>query len=229
MSAGLPGDQLLAAIIVGASTLTAAAIKAFVLLRVGQRPGRAHRTGWSGAATWLVAGGLLAAIVVLAGGAGRVETVFARLGPAGVWSGGGTAPGDHATGLQTWLFVEGTTLYYHHEPYLDARCQGTVAVGNWARGRGEPVPARCLDDGWLALDFAPLLASGRMVRNLTYCVNFRRADDWGRHAVLGAPGFDAVAVPATSIPLGRAIGFRIIRLTPVDRLVLGDSFPRASC
>ncbi len=142
----------------------------------------------------------------------------------------GGVTGEDAERLQEWLQTEGTTLYYRYNRYLGARCPGTVAVGNWADGRKSPVPVRCLQDGWLALDLGPLVRSGRMVRNVTYCVNFRSGDgEWGRHAALEAPGFDAVAVPATTIPLGRAVGFRIIRGTPADRIVLGDGYPRASC
>lgn len=231
----VPGEQVLAAIIIGACTLTAALIRAYAYVRSGH--GSSQKKRWPtrpGPATVLLAIGVLGAGVVLVAGPELPGPFLQRLAVAGPLFGGTEAGSatDHRDhdALSDWLMVEGLTLYYRHSRYLDDDCRGTVAVGNWADGVARPVPVRCLDDGWLALDLGPLLQRGRMVRNLTYCVNFRSVGGaWGRHAALDAPGFEDVAVPATDIPLGHAIGFRVVHQAPVDRVVLGDAYPRASC
>lgn len=231
----LPGEQVLAALIIGASTLTAAVIRAWVHLRADVSARRKNSRSYRpGPATVLVAVGVVGAGAVLLMGSRLPAPLLERLDVAGSFlhvpgAVANEAP-DGPRALEDWLLADGLTLYYRHTRYLGDDCAGAVAVGNWAEGVADPVPVRCLEDGWLALDVAPLLRQGRMVRNLTYCVNFRAPDGaWGRHAALDAPGLDDVAVPANIIPLGHAIGFRIVHQAPVDRLILGDAFPRASC
>ena len=133
--------------------------------------------------------------------------------------------------LEDWLQSEGTKIYYRYTRYLPDACPGApIAIGNWADGEARPVPMRCLEDGWIALDIGPLVAEGRVVPNMTYCVNFRAANGaWGIHVPERAPGIDSVAVPAVRVPLGRAIGVRYLPGNPRERVVPTAATPRAQC
>ena len=133
--------------------------------------------------------------------------------------------------LEDWLQAEGTKVYYRYTRYLPDACPGTpVAIGNWQDGETRPVPARCLDGGWIALDLGPLVQEGRIVPNMTYCMNFRASNGaWGIHVPEHAPGIDSVAVPAVRVPLGRAIGVRYLPGTPREQVVPTTDTPRAQC
>ncbi|HEY0809999.1 MAG TPA: hypothetical protein VGD49_07540 [Longimicrobiales bacterium] len=133
--------------------------------------------------------------------------------------------------LEDWLQAEGTKVYYRYTRYLPDACPGApIAIGNWADGESKPVPARCIDGGWIALDLGPLVAEGRIVPNMTYCMNFRAANGaWGVHVPERAPGIDSVAVPAVRVPLGRAIGVRYLPGTPREQVVPTSDTPRAQC
>ncbi len=129
-----------------------------------------------------------------------------------------------------WLQSEGTKLYYRFSRYLPDACPGNpIAIGNWVDGEARPVVAGCVDEEWLALDIAPLVADGRIVANMTYCLNFRaESGAWGLHVPEKAPGLDSVAVPAVRVPLGRAIGLRYVKGLR-ERVVLTAEPPRAAC
>jgi hypothetical protein len=133
--------------------------------------------------------------------------------------------------LEDWLQAEGTKLYYRYTKYLPDACPGSpIAIGNWAEGELRPVAARCIDGGWIALDLGPLVQEGRIVPNMTYCVNFRAANGaWGIHVPEGAPGIDSVGVPAVRVPLGHAIGVRYLPGNPRERVVPTSDTPRAPC
>lgn len=133
--------------------------------------------------------------------------------------------------LEDWLQAEGTKIYYRYTRYLPDACPGSpVAIGNWADGESRPVAARCIDGGWIALDLGPLVAEGRIVPNMTYCMNFRASNGaWGIHVPEHAPGIDSVAVPAVRVPLGRAIGVRYLPGTPREQVVPTSDTPRAQC
>jgi hypothetical protein len=133
--------------------------------------------------------------------------------------------------LEDWLQAEGTKIYYRYTRYLPDACPGApIAIGNWADGETRPVAARCIDGGWIALDLGPLVAEGRIVPNMTYCMNFRAANGaWGIHVPERAPGVDSVAVPAVRVPLGRAIGVRYLPGTPREQIVPTSDTPRAQC
>jgi hypothetical protein len=133
--------------------------------------------------------------------------------------------------LEEWLQAEGTKLYYRYTKYLPDACPGSpIAIGNWAEGELRPVAARCIDGGWIALDLGPLVQEGRIVPNMTYCVNFRAANGaWGIHVPEGAPGIDSVGVPAVRVPLGHAIGVRYLPGNPRERVVPTSDTPRAPC
>ncbi len=133
--------------------------------------------------------------------------------------------------LEDWLQAEGTKVYYRYTKYLPDACPGTpVAIGNWADGEARPVPARCIDGGWIALDLGPLVQEGRIVPNMTYCMNFRAANGaWGIHVPENAPGIDSVAVPAVKVPLGRAIGIRYLPGSPREMIMPTSETPRAPC
>jgi hypothetical protein len=133
--------------------------------------------------------------------------------------------------LEDWLQAEGTKIYYRYTRYLPDACPGTpIAIGNWVDGEARPVPARCIDNGWIALDLGPLVQDGRIVPNMTYCLTFRAASGaWGLHVPDRAPGIDSVAVPAVRIPLGRAIGLRYVVGNPRERVVPTADTPRAQC
>ncbi|HEY0674044.1 MAG TPA: hypothetical protein VGD27_17340 [Longimicrobiales bacterium] len=133
--------------------------------------------------------------------------------------------------LEDWLQSEGTKVYYRYTRYLPDACPGNpIAIGNWAEGESRPVPVRCLDGGWIALDLGPLVQEGRIVPNMTYCVNFRATNGaWGVHVPENAPGIDSVAVPAVRVPLGRAIGVRYLPGNPRERVVPTSDTPRVPC
>ncbi len=133
--------------------------------------------------------------------------------------------------LEDWLQAEGTKVYYRYTKYLPDACPGTpVAIGNWADGEARPVPARCIDGGWIALDLGPLVHEGRIVPNMTYCMNFRAANGaWGIHVPENAPGVDSIAVPAVRVPLGRAIGIRYLPGSPREMILPTAETPRAQC
>jgi hypothetical protein len=133
--------------------------------------------------------------------------------------------------LEDWLQAEGTKIYYRYTHYLPDACPGApIAIGNWAEGELRPVPARCIDGGWIALDLGPLVAEGRIVPNITYCVNFRAANGaWGIHVPEHAPGIDSVGVPAVRVPLGKAIGVRYLPGNPRERVMPTSDTPRAQC
>jgi hypothetical protein len=133
--------------------------------------------------------------------------------------------------LEDWLQAEGTKIYYRYTKYLPDACPGTpVAIGNWSDGEARPVPARCIDGGWIALDLGPLVQEGRIVPNMTYCMNFRAANGaWGIHVPENAPGVDSVAVPAVKVPLGKAIGVRYLPGTPREMVLPTSDTPRAPC
>jgi hypothetical protein len=133
--------------------------------------------------------------------------------------------------LEDWLQAEGTKLYYRYTKYLPDACPGApIAIGNWADGESRPVAARCIDGGWIALDLGPLVQEGRIVPNMTYCLNFRAANGaWGIHVPEGAPGMDSIGVPAVRVPLGHAIGVRYLPGNPRERVVPTSDTPRATC
>jgi hypothetical protein len=132
--------------------------------------------------------------------------------------------------LEDWLQSEGTKVYYRFSRYLPDACPGNpIAIGNWADGESQPIMASCVDQDWLALDVAPLVADGRITPNLTYCMNFRsESGAWGVHVPERAPGLDSVVVPAVRVPLGRAIGLRYIKGLR-ERIVPTSEPPRADC
>jgi hypothetical protein len=131
---------------------------------------------------------------------------------------------------EDWLQSEGTKLYYRFSRYLPDACPGNpVAIGNWQDGETRPIVGTCVDEEWLALDIAPLVADGRIVPNMTYCLNFRaESGAWGLHVPERAPGLDSVAVPASRVPLGQAIGLRYIKGLR-ERVVPTAEPPRAAC
>ena len=131
---------------------------------------------------------------------------------------------------EDWLQSEGTKLYYRFARYLPDACPGNpIAIGNWVDGETRPVVASCVDEEWLALDFAPLVAEGRVAPNMTYCLNFRaESGAWGLHVPERAPGLDSVVVPAVRVPLGRAIGVRYVKGLR-ERVVPTGNPPRAAC
>jgi hypothetical protein len=131
---------------------------------------------------------------------------------------------------EDWLQSEGTKLYYRFSRYLPDACPGTpIAVGNWEDGETRPVVGSCVDQEWLSLDIAPLVAEGRIVPNMTYCLNFRaESGAWGLHVPAHAPGLDSVVVPASRVPLGRAIGLRYVKGLR-ERVVPTAEPPRATC
>jgi len=133
--------------------------------------------------------------------------------------------------LEDWLQTEGTKVYYRYTRYLPDACPGNpIAIGNWVDGESRPVLARCLDGGWIALDLGPLVAEGRIVPNMTYCMNFRAANGaWGVHVPEHAPGVDSVAVPAVRVPLGKALGVRYLPGTPREQVVATSDTPRVQC
>lgn len=129
-----------------------------------------------------------------------------------------------------WLQAEGTRLYYRFSRYLPDACPGSpIVIGNWTDGEARPVTAECVDQEWLALDIAPLVAEQRIVPNITYCLNFRSANGaWGLHVPEHAPGLDSVVVPAARVPLGRAIGIRYVKGLR-ERVMPTAESPRAPC
>lgn len=135
--------------------------------------------------------------------------------------------------LSDWLRAEGTTIRYRYTEYLPAACEGpTVAKGSWNDGWYVGMPVHCLDKDWLALDVAPLVADGRIARNLTYCLSFQDQHGvWARHGELRAPGLDAIAVAAgtSGADAHRNIGFRVVRDATGDGVVFINDFPRAPC
>jgi hypothetical protein len=132
---------------------------------------------------------------------------------------------------EEWLQTEGTKLYYRYLRYLPDACPGTpIAIGNWVDGESRPVDARCLEGGWLALDLGPLVADGRLVPNMTYCLQFRASNGaWGLQVPDHAPGIDSISVPAVRVPLGKAIGIRYLPGNPRERVVPTADTPRAPC
>ncbi|MGH7463479.1 MAG: hypothetical protein ACREMA_20920, partial [Longimicrobiales bacterium] len=136
------------------------------------------------------------------------------------------APGKR----EDWLQSEGLKLYYRFSRYLPDACPGNpIAIGNWVEGEARPVVASCVDEEWLAVDFAPLVADGRIVPNMTYCMNFRaESGAWGVHVPDKAPGIDSVVVPAVKVPLGRAVGLRYVKGLR-ERVVPTAEPPRAAC
>lgn len=236
------GDRIIAAVIVGSCTLTAALIKAYVEMR-GARAGRKGKKRkiviWqrvkSVATAVIVAGGVTFA-ALLTGGFLEAPNPAALLRAATGPSAERPGPDKddthaYAEPYASWLRVEGTTIYYHTTEYLPGVCPGKpTAHGSWADGPDESIPVSCVGGGWLAFDVNPLAEEGLILPRITYCVNFQdSAGVWARHALEGAPGFDAVAIPADRIPPGRAIGFRIEQGHPFDRVVLTREFPRAAC
>jgi hypothetical protein len=144
---------------------------------------------------------------------------------------GATTASLKASGkLEDWLQSEGSKLYYRYSLYLPDACPGNpIAIGNWAQGEAKPVAATCIDKEWLVLDFGPLIADGRIVPDVTYCLNFRSASRaWGLQVPEQAPGLDSVAVPAIRVPLGRAIGVRYLKGLR-ERIVPSSASPRADC
>jgi hypothetical protein len=133
-------------------------------------------------------------------------------------------------GRADWLQAEGTKLYYRFARYLPDACPGTpIVIGNWADGEARPVAAECVDQEWLAFDIAPLVTEGRIVPNMTYCLNFRaESGAWGLHVPQLAPGLDSVVVPAVRVPLGRAIGVRYVKGLRERVMPTGES-PLAPC
>ncbi len=131
---------------------------------------------------------------------------------------------------EDWLQSEGTKLYYRFSRYLPDACPGNpIAIGNWEDGEARPIVGHCVDQEWLALDIAPLVADGRIIPNMTYCLNFRaESGAWGLHVPNNAPGLDSVVVPASRVPLGRAIGLRYIKGLR-ERVVATAEPPRAAC
>lgn len=238
------GERIVAAVIVGGCTLTAALLKAYVDMR-GARSGSGNRTSLvrrvRGLAGAIIAGGGVVFAALLTAGflqtpdaSALVRSVTGSAAP--MRAGASGLPTDSAAAAalrarQAWLQTQGTTIYYRYTRYLPNACpNGATAHGSWADGVEQGVAVRCLRDGWLAFDIEPLAEHGRIVPNITYCLNFRDASGvWGRHAALGAPGFERVSMPAVRVPLGRAVGFRYVRATPFDRVVLTQELPRAAC
>src|SRR5262245_56550416 len=73
-------------------------------------------------------------------------------------------PGPRTPGrLDDWLQAEGTKLYYRFSRYLPDACPGApIAIGSWVDGESRPIVATCVDEEWLALDIAPLVAEARI-------------------------------------------------------------------
>lgn len=244
------GDRIIAAVIIGGCTLTAAGIKAYVELR-GVRSGDGRHASVLKRVRRLmgavIAGGGVVFAALLTGGflhapdatgllratAHSVTPTRARTSapdrPAGTAGAADATTGERP--VDGWLQTQGTTIYYRYAPYLPDACPGrTTAHGSWTADVERGASVRCLDEGWLAFDIRPLAERGLVVPNITYCVNFRdESGVWGRHAVLDAPGFAALAVSAARVPLGRAIGFRYLRAVPFDRVILTREPPRAAC
>jgi hypothetical protein len=121
-------------------------------------------------------------------------------------------------------------VVYRFSRYLPDACPGSpIVIGNWADGETRPVAAECVDQEWLAFDVAPLVSEGRIVPNMTYCLNFRAENGaWGVHVPQLAPGLDSVVVPAVRVPLGRAIGVRYVKGLRERIMPTGES-PLAPC
>jgi hypothetical protein len=128
-----------------------------------------------------------------------------------------------------WVQVHGTTIYYRHQTYLPRACEGPLyARGNWSRGwDGDPVPF-CSPAGWLAFDVRPLLMSGRMKPDQSYCINFVNAfGGWGQHGAQGAPFGDWMIPARQGISYGMNIGIRYDSIA--QRLVLSNQNPADKC
>jgi hypothetical protein len=250
----LTSMEVLASIVLGGVTLTAAG---YYLFREARKAFHRGTDGWS--LQWLIRPvvilllSLIGATAVFAYAAGALER-FGLEAPHFDWTTLPWAKGDEeldsaeptvdraqadgattaslkASGkLEDWLQSEGSKLYYRYSLYLPDACPGfPIAIGNWAQGEAKPVAATCIDKEWLVLDFGPLIADGRVVPDLTYCLNFRSASRaWGLQVPEQAPGLDSVAVPAIRVPLGRAIGVRYMKGLR-ERIVPSSASPRADC
>jgi hypothetical protein len=244
-----PPDQVIAAFIIGSCTLVATYIKIRVDMRMAGAAAQATRVRTRAARRNLIRQRAILAVMASAGilllvhgalglratvplpGATSLAASPVALAVARLTGSDPQAAGPAAeSGLDSWLRVQGLTIYYRTSDYLPGACPGSPdARGNWGDGAPSVTQVRCHGE-WLVFDVAPLLESHRVIRHLTYCVNFTDGDGvWGRHATLDPPGFADIAVPSLRIPLGRAIGFRIARDEPADRVLLTNAFPRASC
>lgn len=133
-----------------------------------------------------------------------------------------------AEAVASWLEADGTRIRLRYAESLPDACAGAVAVGNWPKGDEPGQPVQCGDDGWLAVDLEPLIRSGRITRNLTYCVAFR--DAAGRaveFAGTNVPGVDAVLIRTRRGT--QAVGFRVLAGDGRDRIRFGGGFPRVPC
>jgi hypothetical protein len=251
--------EVMSSIVLGGATLGAAALNLAHEARKAKRTAREYgspQRAWLrrplivlGIAIALVAGWLAYAGGAFSGTGLRIPTFALRKGnsakttsttngpkepkPAPVLATAlpSVPPGPRTQGrLDDWLQAEGTKLYYRFSRYLPDACPGApIAVGSWVDGESRPIVATCVDEEWLALDLAPLVAEARIAPNMTYCLNFRaETGAWGLHVPERAPGLDSVAVPATRVPLGHAIGIRYVKGLR-ERVVPTGEPPRAVC
>lgn len=138
--------------------------------------------------------------------------------PFGVTSTVAAVPAMNGAAHESWIRTQGLMLYYNYARYLPSACTngGTATlVGNagfmWYPGWTQSV--QCLGDGWLAVDFNPLVnvADPHVPRAQTYCVSFRSPTGaWGQHGAQNAPGLASFMVPAArGEAFGRNIGIQV--------------------